>query len=338
MDAIPLGGIITLAVLLPNLLVMFFPPTAKPADDPQMGGTRLQVMTVVERIGQVGSFAIPFFYRLKFNGVVAVMPVIYFFSASVPLGSVWLALAAAENPALASGRFEAVARKTGKDCDDHEPKRDVAEEHQCAGGGVRIQEPHSEDSAEHQEAEQSHGRNEKPRPEPSENAPRLDGNMRAPPPERPVYPYRGDAHYQAHGEERDASSYQELYDLQQKIDQGAVAPLNEADRPHDDDEADDHCADSGDKEIRDDGHGKLAPGFPEPVGRADRIYQHPVRRSIALDRFEEAVFHAYQSTDDPDYHDAHSCCAHLLPYSIAIRCFNLCHFSSSCMLRTGSVL
>lgn len=64
MKAFPLGGIITLLVLLPNLLAMFFPPSTRLADDPQPNRSRLQIMTVVERIGQAGSFVIPFFYRV----------------------------------------------------------------------------------------------------------------------------------------------------------------------------------------------------------------------------------------------------------------------------------
>lgn len=137
MDTFPIGGIITLLALLPNLLVVFFPPTTKLTDDPQPNDTRLRIMTVVERIGQVGSFVIPFFYHLTLASVMdavalaimigalalyyagwirylapgrieellyrsllgiplpmAVMPVIYFLSASVLLGSIWLMLAA----------------------------------------------------------------------------------------------------------------------------------------------------------------------------------------------------------------------------------------------------
>ncbi|MBN1318226.1 MAG: hypothetical protein JXA42_22285 [Anaerolineales bacterium] len=137
MNAFPLGGIITLFVLLPNLLAVFFPPTTRLTGDPQPNDTRLQIMTVIERIGQVGSFVIPFFYQLTIVSVMdavalvimigtlalyyagwiryivlgrseelfyrsllgfplpmAVMPVIYFLSASVLLSSVWLMLAA----------------------------------------------------------------------------------------------------------------------------------------------------------------------------------------------------------------------------------------------------
>ena len=137
MDSFPLGGIITLMILLPNLLAVFFPPKVKLTDDQQQNDTRLQIMTVVERIGQAGCFVIPFFYRLPLDIVMdavaltimictlalyyagwirylvlgraeelfnrsllgiplpmALMPVIYFLSASVLLGAVWLMLAA----------------------------------------------------------------------------------------------------------------------------------------------------------------------------------------------------------------------------------------------------
>jgi hypothetical protein len=137
MDSFPLGGIITLMILLPNLLAVFFPPKVKLTDDQQQNDTRLQIMTVVERIGQAGCFVIPFFYRLSLDIVMdavaltimictlalyyagwirylvlgraeelfnrsllgiplpmALMPVIYFLSASVLLGAVWLMLAA----------------------------------------------------------------------------------------------------------------------------------------------------------------------------------------------------------------------------------------------------
>jgi hypothetical protein len=137
MEAFPLGGIITLAVLLPNILAVFFPPTIRLKNVTQSNNKRLQIMTVVERIGQVGSWVIPFFYQLALASVIdavalaimigalalyyagwirylvlgraeelfyssllsiplpmAVMPVIYFLSASVLLGSIWLMLAA----------------------------------------------------------------------------------------------------------------------------------------------------------------------------------------------------------------------------------------------------
>lgn len=47
---------------------MLFPPTIRLANVPQPNDRRLQMMTIVERVGQVGSFVIPFFYRLGLVG------------------------------------------------------------------------------------------------------------------------------------------------------------------------------------------------------------------------------------------------------------------------------
>lgn len=59
----PLGGLITLAVLLPNLLMLTLPPEAIPPV-PGKKARRMRIMEVIERIGQAGSFLIPFFYPL----------------------------------------------------------------------------------------------------------------------------------------------------------------------------------------------------------------------------------------------------------------------------------
>lgn len=134
MNSFPLGGIITLLVLLPNLLFVFFPPKgALPAEE---NDTRLKIFIVFERIGQATCFILPFFYRIRLEGTeqwaalalmggfllvyywgwgrylargrdaawlfrplagiplpMAVMPVLYFFTAGFLLGSPWLILA-----------------------------------------------------------------------------------------------------------------------------------------------------------------------------------------------------------------------------------------------------
>lgn len=63
----PLGGLVTLLILLPNLLVVFFPPTSLPGaastKSALVAGTE-----IVERIGQVSVFVIPFFYPLRVQG------------------------------------------------------------------------------------------------------------------------------------------------------------------------------------------------------------------------------------------------------------------------------
>jgi hypothetical protein len=59
----PLGGIITLAILLPNLLMLIMPPDGTPPSPVKKDGT-MKIMEGIERIGQAGSFVIPFFYPL----------------------------------------------------------------------------------------------------------------------------------------------------------------------------------------------------------------------------------------------------------------------------------
>jgi len=137
METIPLGGIITIAILLPNLLVVFFPPNLKLANVSVRVGGLSRVMNIFERVGQIGSFTIPFFYQLKCSTILdttmliimsgalvlyyagwtrylvkgrneglfyksmfgvplpmAIMPVVYFISASVLLSSGWLLISA----------------------------------------------------------------------------------------------------------------------------------------------------------------------------------------------------------------------------------------------------
>jgi hypothetical protein len=62
----PLGGIITLLVLLPNLLVIIYPPAGAPPQNSK-DGSLVKLMSVLERAGQIGSFVIPFFYALDFD-------------------------------------------------------------------------------------------------------------------------------------------------------------------------------------------------------------------------------------------------------------------------------
>jgi hypothetical protein len=137
MEVLPLGGLISLAVILPNLLAVLFPPKAKVVDKTTPDNRSLKSMIIIERLGQMGSFMLPFFYRLHFVTVLkiylfgvmigilalyyagwiryllngraeelfyrsmlgvplpmALMPVIYFFLASVLLESIWISLAA----------------------------------------------------------------------------------------------------------------------------------------------------------------------------------------------------------------------------------------------------
>lgn len=59
----PLGGLITLAILLPNILWFTMPPREIPARESGKD-SRLRRLEVIERIGQAGVILIPFFYHL----------------------------------------------------------------------------------------------------------------------------------------------------------------------------------------------------------------------------------------------------------------------------------
>jgi hypothetical protein len=59
----PLGGIVTLAILLPNILFLLLPPREAPAEHREKD-SRFGKIEIIERIGQAGVFLIPFFYPL----------------------------------------------------------------------------------------------------------------------------------------------------------------------------------------------------------------------------------------------------------------------------------
>ena len=60
----PLGGIISILALLPNIGFMLFPPSSIPTEV-QEHDRVYRLMEILERVGQIGSFALPFFYALK---------------------------------------------------------------------------------------------------------------------------------------------------------------------------------------------------------------------------------------------------------------------------------
>jgi hypothetical protein len=131
----PVSLLITAAVLAPNLLFLFFPPTGATRYDTSADSL---LFTILERVGQAGSFILPVFFPLAFSGTLvrtawvtmgallalyyagwtrfftgtrdyallfkpmlgipvplALGPVLYFLVSSIVLGSVWQAIAAA---------------------------------------------------------------------------------------------------------------------------------------------------------------------------------------------------------------------------------------------------
>jgi len=61
----PLGWLISVLVLLPNLLWMLFPPHGSPAPESAPRGGLARLMEGLEWAGRLGCLVIPFFYRLE---------------------------------------------------------------------------------------------------------------------------------------------------------------------------------------------------------------------------------------------------------------------------------
>jgi len=67
-----MGWLIPLLVLLPNALLVRFPPKEKPAD---VSGVRW-LPQVLERLGQAGVFVIPCFYGPRLSGAVSLVSLV----------------------------------------------------------------------------------------------------------------------------------------------------------------------------------------------------------------------------------------------------------------------
>lgn len=59
------GWLVTVLLLLPNALFLIFKPVDALPEDAEKGKT-MQLMENLERVGQAGSFSLPFFYDFQF--------------------------------------------------------------------------------------------------------------------------------------------------------------------------------------------------------------------------------------------------------------------------------
>ena len=59
------GGLVTIAILLPNLLWVLFPSRSKPAGESKPANSPNPIWQILERVGQAGCFVLPFFYNLR---------------------------------------------------------------------------------------------------------------------------------------------------------------------------------------------------------------------------------------------------------------------------------
>ncbi|MDR3573670.1 MAG: hypothetical protein P4L50_07405 [Anaerolineaceae bacterium] len=58
------GGLVTIALLLPNLLWVLFPSKSKTSGETNLTNPPNLELQILERIGQFGCFLLPFFYNL----------------------------------------------------------------------------------------------------------------------------------------------------------------------------------------------------------------------------------------------------------------------------------
>jgi len=81
MDILHLGGILTLLILFPNLLLLAFP--SKKSESDSDSSNKFSVIVLLERIGQAGCFVLPFLYRLNISStsncvMIVVMAILLF--------------------------------------------------------------------------------------------------------------------------------------------------------------------------------------------------------------------------------------------------------------------
>jgi hypothetical protein len=81
-----MGWLIPLLVLLPNVLMVRFPPTERPED--ASGVNRW--LEALERLGQAGVFVIPCFYRVRVQGAMASVSLVVMALALVCYYRGWL--------------------------------------------------------------------------------------------------------------------------------------------------------------------------------------------------------------------------------------------------------
>jgi hypothetical protein len=81
-----IGWLIPLLVLLPNALLVHFPPTEKPEDASVVN----RWLEVLERIGQASVFVIPCFYRIRIQGTTLTVSLVVMALALVCYYRGWL--------------------------------------------------------------------------------------------------------------------------------------------------------------------------------------------------------------------------------------------------------
>lgn len=65
----PLGGLVTILLFLPNLLYLTFPPRERPEAEDADKSRFAAFLEILERIGQIACFLLPFFYAIHLGSL-----------------------------------------------------------------------------------------------------------------------------------------------------------------------------------------------------------------------------------------------------------------------------
>ena len=65
---IPLGGLVTIALLLPNFVWILYPTVDQKENPTEIKSRSIRVLEIMEQIGRMAVFIIPFFYTFNFTG------------------------------------------------------------------------------------------------------------------------------------------------------------------------------------------------------------------------------------------------------------------------------
>jgi hypothetical protein len=83
---IPNGGLISILVLIPNLLFIVFPPR----DVPRTLSKPARSLEIIEWIGRIGAFAIPFFCWIEITGAIETLAAVIMIGALTIYYAGWL--------------------------------------------------------------------------------------------------------------------------------------------------------------------------------------------------------------------------------------------------------
>ncbi len=86
----PSGGLISIAILLPNILWLFFPPVSIPAAATGFSSPVSRLLHLLEGVGRVAAFTIPFFCWIEVQSGLSVIGLIVLLGALAIYYAGWI--------------------------------------------------------------------------------------------------------------------------------------------------------------------------------------------------------------------------------------------------------